>query len=458
MGTVTSNCRRRGVEALAELDEEEARQALSLLTLDERRAFEADWPSWAHDGQAPDRDDWRVWVLLAGRGFGKTRAGAEWVSAFARDNPGAAVALVGATAEEARAVMVEGRSGLLAVARDAERERMRWEPSRRRLVFAGGAEAFLYSAANPESLRGPEHHIAWCDELAKWRRGQAAWDNLRLGLRLGPRPQALVTTTPRPVAVLRHVLALAGTVVTGGATRANPHLPDDFIVAVEAAHRGTRFGRQELDGALLDDVEGTLWPRALIEKCRVGTVTFSHGSASANNDGPKSDCPFPRVVVGVDPPASVAGTCGIVVCGMGADGICNVLADCSASGVTPEGWARLVAQAAEAWGAHRVVAERNNGGAMVGAVLRGADAGLPVTLVHAADGKAARAEPVAVLFEAGKARFAGAFPELEDELAGFTSAGWHGAGASPDRADAMIWAMTELAVKPPRAPPRVRMV
>jgi len=438
---VKSNCPpgRGAVEALAELDEAEARRALGALTSEERGAFAADWPSWAHEGQAPEHEAWRVWVLLAGRGFGKTRAGAEWVSDFAREHPGAAVALVGATVEEARSVMIEGRSGLLAVARHSERERMRWEPSRRRLVFASGAEAFLYSAANPESLRGPEHHIAWCDELAKWRRGQAAWDNLRLGLRLGERPQALVTTTPRPVAALKHVLALDGTVLTGGATRDNPHVPDDFLDAVEAAHKGTRFGRQELEGVLLDDVEGTLWPRALIESSR-GTVA--------------SNCP--RVVVGVDPPASVAGTCGIVVCGMGADGTCHVLADCSAGGLTPEGWARRVAQGADAWGAHRVVAEQNNGGAMVAAVLRGADAGLPVTLVHAADGKAARAEPVAVLFEAGKARFAGAFPELEDELAGFTPAGWRGAGASPDRADAMIWAITELAVKPPRAPPRVR--
>jgi phage terminase large subunit-like protein len=449
MGTVTSNCPRgrRAIDALAELDEAEARRALGSLTEAERLTLAADWPSWAHEGQEPTHDDWRQWVLLAGRGFGKTRAGAEWVSAFAREMGTVTsdcplrIALVGATIEEARAVMIEGRSGLLALARHDERDRMRWEPSRRRLTFASGAQAFLYSAANPESLRGPEHDIAWCDELAKWRRGQAAWDNLRLGLRLGARPRALVTTTPRPVPALRHILALDRTVVTGGASRDNPHLPEDFIEAVEAAHKGTRFGRQELDGVLLDDFEGAFWPRDLIERCRekMGTV--------------KSNCP--RVVVGVDPPASEAGTCGIVVCGMGADGICRVLADCSASGLTPEGWALGVARAAETWGAHRVVAEGNNGGTMVASVLRGADAGLPVTLVHAADGKAARAEPVAVLFEAGKARFAGAFPELEDELAGFTPAGWRGAGVSPDRADAMIWAMTELAVKLPRAPPRV---
>jgi phage terminase large subunit-like protein len=322
------------------------------------------------------------------------------------------------------------------------------------------------SAANPESLRGPEHHIAWCDELAKWRRCEAAWDNLRLGLRLGPKPRALVTTTPRPVPALKRILALDGTVLTGGATRANPHLPQDFILAVEAVHKGTRFGRQELEGVLLDDVEGALWTREGMEKARVsgfGDGHFGDSHFSYRGDRPgasarESDCPsfLIRIVVAVDPPASEAGTCGIVVCGLGADGVAYVLADCSAAGLSPEGWARRVAQAAEAWRAHRVVAEKNNGGAMVAAVLRGADAALPVTLVHAADGKAARAEPVAVLFENGKAKFAGAFPELEDELAGFTPAGWRGVGASPDRADAMIWALTELAVKPARAEPRVR--
>jgi phage terminase large subunit-like protein len=430
---------RWAIERLEALEEDEARLALDSLTEPERGVLFGDWPSWAHEGQLPPDDAWRVWVLLAGRGFGKTRAGAEWVSAFARANPDAAVALVAATADEARAVMVEGRSGLLAVAWARERDKMRWEPSRRRLVFASGAQAFLYSAANPESLRGPEHHLAWCDELAKWRRGEAAWDNLRLGLRLGDKPRALVTTTPRVAPVLKRVLALEGLVMTGGATRSNPHLPEDFIAAVEAAHKGTRFGRQELEGVLVEDVEGTLWKREMMERCRA-----------------QAPPAIRRVVVGVDPPASAQGTCGISVCAMGADGIAYVLADCSASGLSPEAWARKVAQAAEAWGAHRVIAEKNNGGAMIEAVLRGAEAGLPVSLVHAADGKAARAEPVAVLFENGNARFAGAFPELEDELAGFTPEGWAGSGRSPDRADAMIWAMWELAVKPPPGEPRVR--
>jgi phage terminase large subunit-like protein len=407
-------------------------------------ALDSDWGSWAHPGQAPERDDWRQWLILAGRGFGKTRAGAEYVAEFARNNPGAAIALVGATAEEARAVMIEGRSGLLAVARADERSAMRWLPSLRRLVFPNGAEARVYSAANPESLRGPEHHLAWCDELAKWRRAEAAWNNLRLGLRLGERPRALITTTPRPAPLLKRLLADPHSVTSGGASRANPHLPDDFLDAVEAAHGGTRFGRQELEGALLDDLEGALWTRDLIERSR--------GAAPAPGR-------LTRVVVGVDPPASTSGVCGIVVCALDGGGIGHVLADCSAGGLGPEGWARKVAGAAAAWNAHRIVAEANNGGKMVETVLRGAEAALPVALVHAADGKAARAEPVMVAFENGRAKLAGRFPELEDELAGLIYGGdYRGPGSSPDRADAMVWAMTELLVRPKRAEPRIRVL
>jgi phage terminase large subunit-like protein len=425
----------------------------------ERAALEADWPSWAHEGQLPPDEDWDVWVLLAGRGFGKTRAGAEWVLAFARANPGAAIALVAATAEEARAVMVEGRSGLLAVARRDEREAMVWEPSRRRLAMAGGAEAFVYSAANPEGLRGPEHHIAWCDELAKWKRAEATWDNMRLGLRLGTRPRALVTTTPKAVKALKRLLATKGTVLTGGASRSNPHLPEAFIHAVEAVHKGTRFGRQGLDGVLIEDVAGALWSRGLIERSRQsvggGSIVTSGGSHAAANLAREQ---LNRVVIGVDPPASADGdACGIVACGLGADGVAYVLGDHTVSGLSPDGWARKVARAAEIWGADRVVAEANNGGKMVETVLRGAGQRLPLKLVHASEAKAARAEPVAALFERGAAKLAGAFPELEDEMAGLKmGGGYEGPGRSPDRADAMVWAMTELMLGIAPAEPRVR--
>ncbi|MEA3043982.1 MAG: hypothetical protein QOH47_1820 [Sphingomonadales bacterium] len=404
------------------------------------KALDTAWPVWAHAGQLPPHDDWDIWTMLTGRGFGKTRAGAEWVSARARETPGAKIALVAATTDEVRRVMIEGRAGLFAAARDGdERRQMRWEPTLGRLTFASGAEAFAFSGADGESLRGPEHHFAWCDELAKWKRAQAAWDNLILGLRAGTHPQAVVTTTPRAVPALRAVLAMPKLVLTGGASRDNPHCAPSFIRMVEAVHGGTRFGRQELLGELLEDVEGALWPRDLIERSR-GTVA--------------RNCPLTRIVIGVDPPATAAGdACGIVACGLGEDGIGYVLGDHSAAGLSPEQWARKVAAAAEKWGADLIIAEGNQGGEMVTSVLRGAGLRLPVRRVHARAGKSARAAPIAAFFESGEAKFAGKFPELEDELAGLTyGGGYEGPGRSPDRADAMIWALTELLLGNPREP------
>jgi predicted phage terminase large subunit-like protein len=421
--------------------------------------FDGHWPSWAHEGQIPPHDDWTVWVMLAGRGFGKTRAGAEWVSQHARENPDARLALVGATPEEARAVMVEGRSGLIAAARGRERDDLVWEPSLGRLRFASGAEAQVFSGSNPDSLRGPEHHLAWCDELANWRRAQETWDNLRLGLRAGDRPRVLVTTTPRSLPVLTQIIGDEETVRTGGATWDNPHAGRGFVAAMKRQHGGTRFGRQELEGELIAEVEGALWPRELIEACRTGPHPNPLPQAGEGA--------FRCVVVGVDPPAGPStgsgqgrgDACGIVAVGLGRDGIGYVLGDHSVGGLSPEGWARKVAAAAEAHGAAKVVAEANNGGRMVEAVLRGAGVRLPVRLVHAAEGKVARAAPVAALFESGKARFAGAFPALEDELAALSWSGdYQGPGRSPDRADAMVWALTELMLGKSRAEPRVMML
>ena len=429
------------VRELRALEDEEVRLVLRGAGDAHALVFASDWANWVRAGQAPPDKTWRQWVMSAGRGFGKTRAGAEYVSAFARAHPDARIALVGATAEEARSVMVEGPSGLLAVARADERAAMAWRPSLRRLVFASGAEARLYSAANPEALRGPEHHLAWCDELAKWPRGEATWNNLRLGLRQGERPRAIVTTTPRPVPLLKRLIGDAATATSGGASRDNPHVSEDFLEAVEEAHGGTRFGRQELEGKLLDDLEGALWTRDLIERSR--TAAPAAGALT-------------RVVIGVDPPAGSEGTCGIVVCGRDEAGVGYVLADLSAVGAGPDGWAAKVARAADAWGAHRVIAEANNGGKMVEAVLRGAGVTLPVKLVHASEGKVARAEPVAALFESGRAKLAGSFPALEDEMAGLTyGGGYEGPGRSPDRADAMVWAMTELLIEHRPVEPRI---
>jgi phage terminase large subunit-like protein len=438
---------KRIVKALEELEPAEMRGLLAQIPPAYLQALEEEWPAWAHEGQLPLKPEWRVWMLLGGRGFGKTRAGAEWVSEMARAHPGAQIALVAATPGEARRVMIDGPGGLLAVAREGEPAR--FEPSRGRLVFESGAEAFVYSAGNPESLRGPEHDFAWCDELAKWRKGAATWDNLMLGLRRGPRPRAIITTTPRPTALLRRIRGLPGYVETRGRTADNPHTAEDYRQNAYADYGASRLGRQELEGELLDDIQGALWTRDLIEKCRVGA---KDGFAFLSEGGRR------RIVIGVDPPLTADGdACGIVVCALGADGIAGILADLSVSGLSPDGWARRVAGAAQAWGAHRIVAEANNGGQMVESVLRGADTGLPVKLVHASDGKAARAEPVAALFEAGRAKFAGCFPELEDELCGLvTGGGFEGPGRSPDRADAMVWAMSELMLGKPRAEPRIR--
>lgn len=409
----------------------------SLLKGDVRRWAEC-FEDWAHEGQRPPHDDWRTWVIMGGRGFGKTRAGAEWVVERVRaGREGMRVALVGATIDDAKAVMVEGPSGLLRLAREGEVAR--WTPAERRLVFANGAEAALFSGSAPRKLRGPEHDLAWADELGAWPRAGATWDMLLLGLRHGDDPQAVVTTTPSAEPALRRVLDAPGTVVTGGRTGLNRHLAPGFAAAMEQAFGGTRLGAQEIEGRLLADREGSLWPWDLIERSRV---------AGAGELG--------RVVVGVDPPATAAGTCGIVVAGLERGGRALVLADLSVAGRSPEGWARAVADAAAAWGADRVVVKANQGGDMVRTVLRAASIALPLELVRASRGKAARAEPVAALFESGRAAFAGRFPELEEELGRFTAGGWEGE-RSPDRADAMVWALWALMIKP-RVEPRVRIV
>jgi len=424
--------------ALKGLEPAQRRRLLVQLPPPALRALEEEWRWQAHGGQREPEGDWRVWLIMAGRGFGKTRAGAEWVWAQARDNPGARIALVGGSLDEVMRVMIEGESGLIRSARCDED--VVWRPSRGEIWFPSGAIGQAFSGSDPARLRGPQHHFAWCDELAKWRHPTATWDNLMFGMRLGDRPRTIVTTTPAPVAALIRIAAEADTEVTRGRTRENEHLPESFLAAMDALYGGTRLGRQELDGVLFEDVPGALWSRALIEQCRLRP--------------PPDD--LVRVVVGVDPPATADGdACGIVVCGLDAGGTAWVLADCSEAGLSPAGWARKVKLAAEAWGADRVIAEKNNGGDMVGSTLAGVDAGVAVKLVSASRGKTARAEPIAGRFEAGKAGFAGCFPELEDELCGMTGGGrYEGPGHSPDRADAMVWALTELFG--PQPAPRVR--
>ncbi len=389
-----------------------------------------DWAWWRREDQQPPAGDWHVWLLLAGRGFGKTRTGAEWVRAFAEATPGARIALVAASLHEARQVMVEGESGLLAIAPDAQRPE--YESSLRRLTWPNGAVATLYSAAEPDSLRGPEHEAAWCDEIAKWPQGEAAWDNLMLTMRIGARPRVVATTTPRGVPLVRRLIQEKGVAVTRGTTRSNRlNLSSHWIATMKEIYGGTRLGRQELDGELLEDVEGALWSRELIERCRVDADSVGK---------------LARVVIGVDPPASAQGdACGIVVAALLRDGKLAVVEDASVVRPAPHVWAQAVAAAAARWGAERVVAESNMGGEMVAATLRQADTRLPVRAVHASVGKARRAEPVAMAYERGEVVHAGAFAELEDQLCGLqVGGGYAGPGRSPDRADACVWALAEL--------------
>ncbi len=418
---------------LVALPERERAAVLGRLTPPQLRAFAGQWGVWAHDGQQLAHDDWRVWLIRAGRGFGKTRAGAEWVSAVARARPDARIALVGGTLEDVRRVMVEGRSGLIAVAR--AHEPYVWRRGDGEFRFASGARAFAYSAEVPETLRGPEHHAAWADEIGKWRRGgEAAWDNLLLGLRIGERPQVLVTTTPRPTRLMRRVMAMKDCVETRGATHDNLHLDAGWVAQMDELYGGTRLGRQELEGEMIDEVVGALWSRAGLETRRVRAMPVARV----------------RVVIGVDPPAGADGdACGIVAVAKGADDFAYVIEDASVRGLSPEGWARAVADCVARHRADRVIAEKNQGGLMVEAVLRGADRVMPLTLVHASRGKVARAEPVAALYESGRAWHVGSFPDLEDELCGLiVGGGYEGPGRSPDRADALVWAMSALMLRP----------
>lgn len=432
------------LEILTQASPAQRRALIESLDQSELNEWAHVWKLWAHEGQLEPNGDWRIWLIMAGRGFGKTRAGAEWVRSVAESDGSARIALVGASLSEARSIMVEGESGLLAI---CPKERMPvYEPSLRRLRFPNGAEATLYSAGEPESLRGPQHSHAWCDEIAKWNnahnRAARCWDNLLMGLRLGQAQKICATSTPRAVPLIKRLTAQednAEVVITRGATTDNSaNLPSRFLDTMEREFGNSLLARQELQGELLDDLEGALWTRGLLEHCRETS----------------SEMPAARIVIGVDPPASAHGdACGIVVVALGHDGIARVLADATIAKASPESWARRVAETWRIWSADRVIAEANQGGAMVASVMRAAEIALPVKLVHASRGKVARAEPVAALYEAGRVRHCGMFAPLEDELCGLIAGGdYQGPGRSPDRADALVWALSELMLTKTSAP------
>jgi phage terminase large subunit-like protein len=383
--------------------------------------------------------------MIGGRGAGKTRAGAEWVRALAlgvapfASAPFTNIALVGESEHDVREVMIEGVSGLLAVHRRDERPQ--WISSRKRLEWKNGAVAYAFSAEDPESLRGPQFSCAWSDELAKWRYAQETFDMLQFGLRLGSQPRQLITTTPRPTALLKKLIADATSVVTRAPTRANAyHLAPTFLKSVMARYQNTRLGRQELDGEIIEERADALWSRALLERCRVAAAPS-----------------LARVVVAIDPPASSskrADSCGIVAAGITGEGTIYVIADDTISGATPTAWA---AKAIALWRrveADALVAEVNQGGDMVKAVIAEVDSSVPVLPVRATRGKWLRAEPIAALYDQGRVKHVGNFSALEDEMCDFGPSGLS-SGRSPDRLDALVWAIASLTFGA-RSEPRVR--
>lgn len=393
--------------------------------------------------QLPPEGDWTTWLILGGRGAGKTRAGAEWIRSMVEGATPLAkgarrrVALVGATLDEARDVMVRGESGLIACSPPDRRPD--WNESRRTLTWANGAEATCFSASSPEKLRGPQFDCAWVDELGKWPKPDRAWDMLQFALRLGDHPQQVVTTTPRANPVLEALMKDEGTVTVSAATRENrANLAKGFLEKVTKKYGGTSQGREELDGVMVLDRPGALWTRSLIEAARV-------------REAPE----LSRIVVAVDPPVSVgenADECGIIVAGRAGDKV-YVLADRSSQGDTPQQWATRAAAAYDDFEADRVVFEINQGGAMVESLVRSVAPLISFAAVHARKSKAMRAEPISALYEQGLVKHVGGFPALEDQMRAFGSEGFKG---SPDRVDALVWAIWSLMHGPGTGGPSVR--
>lgn len=410
----------------------EAREAaLALLSDNEASALLHDWSFWARPEQLPPPGQWLIWLLMAGRGFGKTRCGAEFVRGEVMAGRARRIALVAETAADGRDVMVEGDSGLLAI--HPPHERPKYEPSKRRLTWPNGAVATIYNATEPDQLRGPQHDLAWSDEIAKWRYVQETWDQLQFGLRLGQRPRQCITTTPRPITLIREMIARANrggdVIVTRGRTMDNAtNLAGSFLSEITTRYAGTRLGRQELDAEILDDAPGALWTRRVLDEWR-------------RVEAP--DCK--RIVVAVDPAVTnteASDEHGVVVCGHGEDGRGYVLEDASLSG-SPDQWARRAVACYRAWDADAIVIEVNQGGDMVASTLRTIDPNVKIREVRASRGKHVRAEPIAALYEQGRVSHVGAWPQLEDQMTLMTPAGYEGAG-SPDRVDALVWGMSEF--------------
>jgi phage terminase large subunit-like protein len=408
------------------------------------------WEFWARPQQIAPQGNWNTWFINAGRGFGKTRAGVEWVRGKIK-NGAKRVAAIAATNSDIERVMVNGESGFLARCWKGDKDihgkylgQPTWSPTKRALIWDQGdykdarvkPTVLFFSAEEPERLRGPQFELAWCDELAAWNRDRDTWDMLQFCLRLGKHPQICVTTTPKPTKLVRDILKNPKTVVTYGSTFDNSaNLAATYLEAVKTQYEGTRLGRQELYAEILDEASGALWTRTLLATCETeieDPLEFSQTLA--------------RVVVSVDPAVSSnaeSDMTGIIVAGQDVNGICYILQDAT-DRFTPEGWAARAIELYNLYGADRIVAERNQGGEMVRYTFKTVDETIPIKLVHASRGKFARAEPVSALYERGRVKHVKGLDALEDQLVQWCPLGSIG---SPDRLDAMVWAVTELALK-----------
>ena len=384
------------------------------------------WEEVARPNQIPPDSEWLIWLILSGRGWGKTRTGAEWLANEAIKNPRTRWAIVARTFADARDTCAEGESGIVNVLQRYQVIR-NWNRSMGEIVLTNGSKIKLFSAEEPDRLRGPQHHGAWCDELAAWE-DPDAWDQLMFGLRLGNRPRTVVTTTPRPIALLKSLINRDTTYITRGNTFENAkNLAATALLELQARYAGTRLGRQELEGELLEDVEGALWSRSWIENTRIKTEQLPS---------------LYRIVVAIDPAVTSgedSDETGIVIAGATNDGHFYVLEDATMKG-TPDSWGKRAVQGYKDWKADRIVAEVNNGGDMVVMVLQQVDKFVPVTKVHATRGKRMRAEPISALYEQGRVHHVGSFTKLEDQMVSWTPE----SNDSPDRLDALVWSLTEL--------------
>lgn len=423
--------------SLASLPEDELQETLANLSEEDAKALLYDWRFWCRPEQLAPEDQetrWQIWLILTGRGWGKTRTGAEWVRDRVENQGAKRIALVGATAADVRDTMIEGPSGLLACCPPWNRPH--YEPSKRRVTWPNGAVAIAYSADEPNRLRGPQHDSAWCDELAAWRFLQEAWDMLMFGLRMGEHPQCVITTTPRPLKLLKEIIADPGTVITRGSLYENAdNLAPSFVKKTIAKYKGTRLGRQEISGELLDDVPGALWTRKMIDDCR----WHPDPQQAVSKQLP----PMLRMVVAIDPAVTSgeeSDDTGIIVAGLGYDYHGYVWSDLTCH-VSPLEWAQVAVNGYEQHQADSVVGEVNNGGDLVETVVRTVAPLIPFKQVHASRGKRVRAEPIAALYEQGRIHHLGNFSELEDEMCNFVP---DALMKSPDRMDALVWAFTEL--------------